>query len=108
MRQEEVWIQLQRLTVDFNSPVVLADQRVAIGQEVVDAQVERVQLLCPLSDGEGLVKPPHILQMLAVPGVGGRVVWIQLDGSLEFSFSPLPIPFVKGKESAKRCMSFGE
>src|SRR6185436_6371264 len=58
--------------------------------------------------GNGFVKPSHRAQVLRIPLVSRRIVWIQLNRSLEFSFRSREVPVVACENIPKRCMRLGK
>src|ERR1700759_478827 len=84
----------KRLAELTNRPVKITSIVIIEADIGADPNGQRVQLVSKIYLLPGFVGASHRHQVVAVPIVGGRIVWIELDGLLEFLFRFSPIPSV--------------
>jgi hypothetical protein len=94
VRQPEVWVHFERLP-EIRDGVVEPPLGIVWQSRLhVDDERERIQLQrLPIFD-DGVFLATHESQILCIPLVSGSIAWTDLEGSLEFSFRPSPVPVI--------------
>src|SRR5215469_5831865 len=88
----EIRIHLQGLPQLFDPQIVLSRIQENPSMVRVDDKRKRVERLGPLDLGQGFFVPAQFGQESAIPLVGGRIAWVQLDRAPELSLGTRPVP----------------
>src|SRR5262249_34485138 len=91
----KVRIELQRSMTLIYGLIVLASVVVGLTRNSIDDQRFGLEYLGMPDFGDRFVQSPHCRQIFGVPLMGGRVVRVKLQGSLESALSPRPVPLIK-------------
>src|SRR5260370_3691447 len=92
MRQRKFRTYRQGLAEMTDRPVIIVSIEIIEADIGADSNGQRVQLVSKIYLLPGFVGASHCHQVVTVPIVSARIVWVELDGPLElpFRFSPIP------------------
>src|SRR5438552_7582431 len=105
MSSRKVWVHIDRLPVLFYRLVVLASVIEDPSSIHVHNECERIEFLCALYLSNRFIEPPHRCKLECVPLTGRGIVWVKLDGPLEFTLGAHPVPIEIIFEHCQRCVS---
>src|SRR4029077_13402145 len=86
--------------------VILPGKIVLARQTVVDEWRKRIEVQCAFSFVQAFVHPSSLHQKVRIPVVHSRIVGIQLDRTLEFTFRPSEVPVVVVQYMPHRGVGF--
>src|ERR1700747_819268 len=83
MRQRELGAHSQRLAQLADRPIIVMSIKVIESDVSAYDDRQGIEFAGAVYLGPGLLHAAHREQVVAVPLVSGRIIWIELDGSLE-------------------------